>query len=134
MTSLKGYFIIDKEGVIILQIVIALVLNAAALLITAYIVPGFKVENFTTAILAAIVLGVVNTFIKPILSFITAPLTLITLGLFTFVVNAITLFIVSAVVKGLTIDGWLAAILGAIVLSVVSTVLNSVFKDLGKLR
>lgn len=115
-----------------MQILIALILNAVALLATAYIVPGFKVESFTTALLAAIVLGVVNTFIKPILSLLSAPLTIITLGLFSFVVNAVVLFIVSAVVKGVTIDGWVPAILGAIVLSVVSTILNTVLKDLGK--
>ena len=116
-----------------LQLVLALVLNALALLATAYIVPGFRVDDFTTAILAAIVLGVVNTFIKPALSFITAPLTIVTLGLFSFVVNAVVLFIVSAIVPGLKIDGWIPAILGAVVLSVVSTVLSSVLKDVGKL-
>jgi len=111
-----------------LQILIALVLNAAALLLTAYIVPGFQVASFTTAILAAIVLGVINTFIKPILSFVSAPLTIVTLGLFTFVINAVVLFIVAAVVPGVKIEGWLPAILGAVVLSVVSTILNSIFK------
>ena len=113
-----------------MQILLALVLNAAALMATAYIVPGFKVENFTTAVLAAIVLGVVNTFIKPILSFISLPITIITLGLFAFVINAVILFIVSAVVPGVMIDGWVPAILGAIVLSVVSTVLSSLTKDI----
>lgn len=115
-----------------MQILIALVLNAAALMLTAYVVPGFKVENFTTAVLAAIVLGVVNTFIKPILGFISLPITILTLGLFAFVINAVVLFIVSAVVPGLTIDGWVPAILGAIVLSVVSTVLSSLTKDIAK--
>ncbi|MCL4366010.1 phage holin family protein [Patescibacteria group bacterium] len=115
-----------------MQIIIALVLNAIALLVTAYIVPGFHVTNFTTALLAAIVLGIVNTFIKPILNLITLPLNIITLGLFSFVVNAVVLFIVSSIVKGLTIDGWLPAILGAIVLSVVSTILNTIIKDFGK--
>ncbi len=117
-----------------MQIILALVLNAVALLVTAYIVPGFHVADFTSAVLAAIVLGVVNTFIKPVLSFITTPLTIVTLGLFAFVVNAVVLFIVAAVVKGLTIDGWVPAILGAVVLSVVSTVLTAVLKDLGKLK
>lgn len=116
-----------------MQILIALVLNAAALLLTANIVPGFRVENFTTAIFAAIVLGVVNTFIKPILSFLSAPLTIVTLGLFAFVVNAVVLFIVAAVVPGVKIEGWLPAILAAIVLSIVATILNAVLKDLGKL-
>ncbi|MBU1031577.1 phage holin family protein [Patescibacteria group bacterium] len=117
-----------------LQIVVALILNAMALLATAYIVPGFHVADLQSAVLASIVLGVVNTFIKPVLNFITKPITVVTLGLFAFVVNAVVLFIVAAVVKGLTIDGWMPAILGAIVLSVVGTVLTSVFKDLGKLR
>ncbi len=115
-----------------MKILISVVLNALALFITAYIVPGFHVASFTTAILSAVVLGVVNTVIKPILSFITAPLTILTLGLFIFVVNAIVLFIAAAIVKGFTIDGWIPAILGAIVLSLVSTILNSVLKDLGK--
>lgn len=117
-----------------MQIILALVLNALALIVTAYIVPGIAVANFTTALLAAIVLGVVNTFIKPILSFITAPLKVVTLGLFTFVINAVVLFIVSAVVPGVTVDGWVPAILGAVVLSIVATVLNSMLKDLGKLK
>ncbi len=117
-----------------MQIILALILNALALIVTAYIVPGIQVVNFTTALLAAIVLGLVNTFIKPILSFITAPLTIVTLGLFAFVVNAVVLFLVSAVVPGFTVNGWLPAILGAVVLSNVSTVLNSLLKDLGKLK
>ena len=115
-----------------MQLVIALLLNAVALLATAYVVPGFKVDDFTSALLAAIVLGVVNTFIKPILSLITLPLTVVTLGLFAFVVNAAVLFIVDAVVPGLTINGWIPAILGAIVLSVVATVLTTVLKDIVK--
>ena len=116
-----------------MQLIVALVLNAVALLATAYVVPGFAVDNFTTAVLAAIVLGVVNTFIKPVLSFVTAPLTIVTLGLFSFVINAVVLFIVSSLVPGLKIDGWLPAILGAVVLTVVSTGLSSVLKDVGKL-
>ncbi len=110
-------------------LIVSLLLNALALIITANIVPGIHVDSFTTAILAAIVLAVVNTFIKPLLTLLTFPLTIITLGLFIFVVNAIVLFIVSYFVKGLTIDGWLPAILGAIVLSVVSTILSSLAKD-----
>lgn len=117
-----------------LQVLVALVLNAVALIGTTYIVPGFQVADFTTAILAAIVLGVVNTFIKPVLSYITAPLNVVSLGLFTFVVNAVVLFIVSAVVPGLKISGWIPAILGAVVLSVVSTVLSSLLKDLAKVK
>lgn len=117
-----------------MQLIVALVLNSLALWLTAQVVPGFSVGDTTSLVLVAIVLGVVNTFIKPVLSFVTAPLTVVTLGLFAFVVNAVVLFIASAIVPaGLQIDGWMPAILGAVVLSVVSTVLSSVLKDVGKL-
>ena len=117
-----------------MQLLVALLLNAVALWITAQVVPGFHVGDSLSLILVAIVLGVVNTFIKPILSFVTAPISIVTLGLFAFVVNAVVLFIVSAIVpQGLRIEGWISAILGAVVLSVVSTVLSSVLKDVGKL-
>lgn len=116
-----------------MQIIIALVLNAVALLVTDYIVPGFDVSDFPTALLAGIVLGVVNTFIKPALSFLTAPLNVVTLGLFSFVINAVVLFIVSAVVPGVTIEGWVPAILAAIVLSIVGVVLGSLLKDVAKM-
>ncbi len=114
-----------------MNLLITLVLNALALIITAYVVPGFHVLNFTTALLAAIVLGVINTFIKPVLLFITAPLNLVTLGLFTFVINAIVLWLASLVVRGLLIDSAFTAILAAVVLSVVSTILATLLKDIG---
>ena len=110
-------------------LLISLILNALALLITAYIVPGFDVENFPAALLAAIVLGVINTFIKPVLLFLTLPLTVITLGLFIFVVNAIVLRLTTLVVPGFAVDGWMPAILGAIVLSLTSTILSMLVKD-----
>ncbi len=113
-----------------MQILVALLLNALALIITANLVPGFKVDSFTSAILAAIVLGVINTFIKPVLVVLTLPLNVLTLGLFSFVINAVVLWLASAVVPGLMLDGWVPAILAAVVLSVVSTVLSMVLKDI----
>lgn len=110
-------------------LLISLLLNTLALIITAYIVPGFHVDTFTSALLAAIVLGIINTFIKPILLFLTLPLTVVTLGLFIFVVNAIVLRLTTLVVSGFQVDGWLPAILGAIVLSVVSTILSMLVRD-----
>ncbi len=110
-------------------LLISLLLNTLALLITAYLVPGFKVDSITSAILAAIVLGLINTFIKPVLLFLTLPLTVITLGLFIFVVNAIVLRLTSLFVPGFLVDGWAPAILGAIVLSVASTILSLVIRD-----
>jgi len=112
-----------------MSLLISLLLNTLALIITAYIVPGFQVQSFAAALLAAIVLGLINTFIKPILVFLTLPLTVITLGLFIFIVNAIVLRLTTLIVPGFVVEGWLPAILGAIVLSVASTVLSMVVKD-----
>jgi len=113
-----------------LNILITIFLNALALLATAYLVPGFKVDSFTTALLAAIVIGVINTVVRPILTIITLPINLLTLGLFTFVINAVVLYLTTLVVPGLILDGILTAILGAIVLSVVSTILSHLAKEL----
>lgn len=115
-----------------MYILVSILLNALALILTAYIVPGFAVANFTTAVLAAIVMGILNTFIKPVLLLLTFPLTIITLGLFIFVVNAIVLWLTAAIVGGITISGFLPAVLAAIVLSVVSTALSMLVKDFGK--
>lgn len=116
-----------------MALLIALVLNALALILTAKIVPGILVSDFTTAILAAIVLGLINTFIKPILLLITAPINLLTLGLFTFVINALVLYLASLVVPGFGVDGAWAAILGAIVLAIVSTILSTLVQDVAKI-
>lgn len=115
-----------------LQLVIALVLNAAALLVTAYVVPGFLVSDFTVALLAAIVIGVVNTVIRPVLTAITAPVNIMTLGLFTFVINAVILYLASLLVPGFGIDGWMPAIIGAVVLAVTATVLSELVKGVKK--
>lgn len=110
-------------------ILVSLLLNTLAIIITAYVVPGIRVESFLSALLASIVLGIINTFIKPVLIFLTLPLTIITLGLFLFIVNAIVLRVTTLFVPGFMVDGWLPAIIGAIVLSIVSTVLSTLVKD-----
>jgi len=98
--------------------------SALALMITAYCMPGFKVGNFISALLIAAVVGLANSFIWPILIFLTLPLNFLTLGLFTFVVNGAVLKICAAVTPNFEIKTWAAAIWGAIVLSVVGTVLH----------
>lgn len=117
-----------------MRLLIGWLLNAVALLITAYLVPGIHVDAFSAALLAAIVLGLVNTFIRPILLLLTAPINLLTLGLFTFVVNAVLLMLVSGIVPGMAIDSFSWALLAAVVLSFVSTVLSHLLKDLGKIK
>lgn len=117
-----------------MHLLIALILNAFALIITSKIVPGFVVSDFTVAVLAAIVLGVVNTFIKPILVLLTAPINLLTLGLFTFVINALMLYITGLVVPGFGPTGAMSAILAAIVLAVISTILSSLIQEVKKIK
>ncbi|MDJ0797571.1 MAG: phage holin family protein [Calothrix sp. MO_167.B12] len=104
--------------------------TAVALLITANILQiiniGFQVNNLGTALIAAVVIGIVNAIIRPILKILAFPITLLTFGLFTFVINGFTLWLASLLTPsyGFKIDGPLAALLGSIVLSIVSSTIN----------
>ena len=113
-----------------MNLLLKLLLNSVALMLTAYFVPGFHVADFKVAVVAAIVLGVINTFIKPLLLILTAPINFLTLGLFTFVVNAVVLWLATIFVSGLVIDSFLSAIVAALLLSVISTILSILAKDL----
>lgn len=113
-----------------MYLLISWLLNAVALLLTAYLVPGFHVTSYTSALLAAITLGVINTFVRPVLLILTAPLNILSLGLFTFVVNAVVIWLATLIVPGFTVDSFWYAILGAVVLSFVSTILSHLLKDL----
>jgi len=98
--------------------------SGLALLLTSAIVPGFRIRGFGTALLASFIIGVLNRLVYPILFLLTLPLTLVTLGLFLVVLNAIVLKICAAFLKNFEISGWLAAIFGAIILSVTSSLLH----------
>lgn len=104
--------------------------TAVALLITANIVPGFIVKTFVAALVAAIVIGLVNAFVRPILRILAFPITLLTFGLFTFVLNALTLWLASVLTPGygFEIKGFLPALLGSIVLAIVSSIINYVLR------
>lgn len=104
------------------------ILRAIILLVTTYVVPGFHIDSFGTALLVALVLGALNLLVKPILIFLTLPATIITLGLFIFVINAILLEITSRLVGGFQIDSFFTAILASIVITLVSMLLNSIIK------
>jgi putative membrane protein len=104
-------------------------LNALAIIVAAWFVPGLVLAGPTTALFAGAILGVVNVLVKPLLILITLPLTLITFGLFLFVVNALCLGVTAALVPGFDISGFGAAILGALVISVVSWILNGLLLD-----
>jgi putative membrane protein len=100
--------------------------TAVALLITSRIVDGFIVNNFVVALIAAVIIGLVNAFIRPILRLLTFPITLLTFGLFTLVINALTLWLASVLTPGygFEIKGFLPALLGSIVLAIVSSIIN----------
>lgn len=102
-----------------------LIINSIAVFISGYILSGVHLADFLTAVIVAIVLGVLNTFIKPILLFLTLPITVITLGLFAIVINAVLILLTTYLVPGFTVDGFWWALLFAIVLSLISSFLNS---------
>ena len=96
------------------------IINAAALLLVAYLYPGVVVEGFLAALLAALVLGLVNAVIRPILVILTLPATVLTLGLFIFVINAFLFWFVAEIVHGFRVTGFGAALLGSILYSIIT--------------
>lgn len=100
------------------------VVSGIALMLTAAVVPGFRINGFSTALIGALIIGFANTWLKPLLIFLTLPLTILTLGLFLFVVDAIILRICAGVLKNMEISSWLSAILGGVILAVTSSFLH----------
>ena len=100
------------------------VVSALSLVLTAYLVPGFQVDTFGRALIASVVIGIANIVIWPILMFLALPLNILTLGLFTFVINAIVLRLCAGMLKGFRINGWGSAILGAVILACVGTLMH----------
>ncbi len=103
---------------------INLLINALAFYVTAYIVPGIHIENLQSLAVVSIVWGVLSIVLKPILILLTLPVNIMTLGLFTFVINAFMIMIVSGIVPGFRVDSFGTALLGAVVLSLLNVVLG----------
>ena len=101
-----------------------LVLNGLAIVVAAWLLPGIHITSTFAALLAGVILGFVNAIVRPVLFFLTLPLTLLTLGLFIFVVHALCFALTAWLVPGFTIDGFLWALVGALLVSVVSWILN----------
>lgn len=104
---------------------IRLFVNGLAVFISAYILPGISVDTFVTALVVSVVLGIANTLLRPILIFLTLPITLLTLGLFTLVINALLVLLVAQLVPGFYVANFIWALLFSMVLSLVSWFLNS---------
>ena len=104
-------------------------LAAVSLVITAYLVPGFVIQSFVAALIASVILGLVNAIVRPILVLLTLPITIVSLGLFLFVVNAITIWLAGYLTPGFDVRGFIPALIGSIVLTLVSSVLNHLVGD-----
>lgn len=102
-------------------------LMAASVMISAYLIPGVTINSFFSALFVALFLGIVNILIRPVLILITLPINILTLGLFTFVINAVLVLLASSVIKGFEVSGFWTAMLFSVVLSVVNYVLNGLF-------
>ncbi|MFA5129762.1 MAG: phage holin family protein [Patescibacteria group bacterium] len=98
-----------------MRILLRWLISALAVFLVPYVIPGVHILNFYTALIAALVIGLVNAIIRPILFLLTLPITIVTLGLFTLVLNAIMFWFASTIVKGFYVDGFLAALLGSLV-------------------
>jgi putative membrane protein len=113
-----------------MKLILRWVINALALLLITELLAGFHIDSFYNALVAALVLGLINAVIRPILIILTLPINLLTLGLFTFAINAIMILLMSTIVKGVQIDGFWTAIAAAIILWVVSIITNYIIKSL----
>lgn len=112
-----------------MKIIVNWLILTIAIIVAAYFVPGVYVEGFTTALWSALVLGIINTLIKPLLIFLTLPINILTLGLFTFIINAILVMMAAAIVAGFNITGFWTAIIFSIAISIVVYILNLIFKE-----
>lgn len=109
-----------------MRFITRLLIVVLAIMLVAYYVPGVSVDGFYTALIVALALGVINVTIKPLFVLLTLPLSLLTLGLFVFVINALMFWFVSSIIDGFEVSGFLAAFIGALIVSAVSFVGNKI--------
>ena len=108
-----------------IRLLIVWLINALALMAVAYLMPSIEVSSFGAALVAALVLGLVNAFVRPILVLLTLPVTILTLGLFIFVLNGLLFWMVGSWLEGFWVGGFWAGVLGAIVFSIISWALSA---------
>lgn len=108
-----------------MKVILRLLVYTCAVLITAWLLPGVTVENFVTALMVAIALAILNTFIRPVLVFLTIPVTIFTLGLFLLVINALIIILISKIVPGFMVDGFWWALLFSVILSIIAALFGT---------
>ncbi|MDP3834322.1 MAG: phage holin family protein [Hydrogenophaga sp.] len=113
-----------------MKLILTWLLAACALLLVAYLYPGVQVQSFTSALIAAAVIGLFNAVLRPILVILTRPVTVITLGLFLFVINALLFWAAASVLDGFQVSGFVAALLGSLIYSVLMLVVNTATRSI----
>lgn len=107
-----------------MQILLRWLISALVVLTASYILPGVHVDNFTAALTTALVLGIINAFLKPLLLLLTLPITLLTFGLFALAINALLILLADTIVPGFSVDGFLWALLFSLSISIINAFLN----------
>lgn len=107
---------------------------SVAIMVSAYLFSGIQVAGYGSALFAALVLGILNAFFRPVLFILTLPINVLTLGLFTFVINAVLLQMTSGIIGGLVVDGFGSALFGSLIISIVSLLLSSFISDRGRVE
>ncbi len=107
--------------------IIRLLIVGAAAMLSAYFLPGVSIDGFVTAIILALVLAVLNAIVRPILVFLTIPVTILTLGLFLLVINALIILLADWLIAGFQVDGFLWALIFSLVLSLITAILDAIF-------
>lgn len=113
-----------------MKLILTWLLAACALLLVAYLYPGVQVQSFTSALIAAAVIGLFNAVLRPVLVILTLPVTVITLGLFLFVINALLFWAAASVLDGFQVSGFVAALLGSLIYSVLMLVVNTATRSI----
>jgi putative membrane protein len=112
-----------------MNLLIRILITSGLVLLIAHFMPGVHVDNFTTALIVAIVLGLLNIFIKPILVILTLPVTIVTLGLFLLVINAVIILLCTNIVGGFHVDSFWTALIFSIVLSLLQSIMNGILGE-----
>ena len=113
-----------------MKLLIKWLLSAAALLLVAYLYQGVEVRSFTAALIAAFVIGLLNAIVRPVLVLLTLPVTVLTLGLFLFVINALMFWAAASLLDGFEVRGFTAALIGSLIYSVIGMVIESALERL----
>lgn len=112
-----------------MNLIVRILLSALALLVIAYYVPGIMVDGVYIAIIAAVVLGILNAVVRPVLLLLTFPITFLTLGLFAFVINALLFWFAASFLEGFSVSGFWPALLGSVLMTVAGALSNKLLKD-----